>query len=169
MSKICSRCKILKENTEFSKGQGTQDLQNYCKLCSKKYNQSDKMKDYMKKYRNSDIGLKNRKNPKTIYYCLFYNAKRDKRVIEFTIKEFISWYNKQDKTCIYCHKTEREAIKDKSGKYCRLSIDRKDNKIGYTLNNIGLCCMSCNLRKSDDLSFEQMIKVAQFINKLKEK
>lgn len=41
-----------------------------------------------------------------------------------------------------------------------LSIDRKDNKLGYQLKNISLACLRCNNIKSDFFSEEEWTYVA---------
>jgi hypothetical protein len=90
------------------------------------------------------------------------------RNIKFNIKQedFITWYNNQDKICVYCKRTEKEIINDKNKKSYRLSIDRKDNNIGYTLDNIVLACYRCNMIKSAEFTFAQMLKIGKFLQKL---
>ena len=169
MDKICSKCKILKPFTNFSKGSGTYNLQNYCKECSFEYGKTPNMKTYQIRYRQSPKGKEFIKHPNAIYATLKYNATRDNKLLTFTLKDFTVWYVNQPKRCVYCNREESEAIKDRDGKYNRLSIDRMNNNLGYDLDNIALACCRCNVRKSDDLTFNQMKEVANFINKLKEK
>lgn len=51
----------------------------------------------------------------------------------------------------------------------RLTIDRKDNKIGYIIDNMVLCCFRCNSTKSDFFTFEEMLKIGKKIIKPKYK
>ena len=64
--------------------------------------------------------------------------------IGFNLEEqvFINWFITQPQTCYYCGKSFNEEIPA-----LHRTIDRKDNKQGYSLNNIVLACRSCNARK----------------------
>lgn len=53
--------------------------------------------------------------------------------------------------CTYCAK---EVLSEKG-----CSLDRLDNNLGYTLDNVVTCCGDCNTVRSDILSHEEM-KVA---------
>ncbi len=77
-----------------------------------------------------------RQTTKGKYYTLKEKAKR--RNIKFSIKlrEFEKIY--KNKICYYC----RDKIKLKEW-----SLDRIDNKKGYTLGNIYVCCLWCNKMK----------------------
>ena len=44
-----------------------------------------------------------------------------------------------------------------------LTFDRKDNDGIYTMNNIVISCMRCNLMKSNDISYALMVKIGQLI------
>ena len=43
----------------------------------------------------------------------------------------------------------------------RLSIDRKDNSLGYEKGNLALACMICNKIKSDFFSEKEMLEIAK--------
>lgn len=105
-------------------------------------------------------------NPKLIYSNIIYKIKKRKLSINISKEDFVSWYNIQPKICIYCGRTEEESIKDKNGKYYRLTIERKDNNIGYQLDNIALCCFRCNSIKGSLFNYNQMIKLGKFINEI---
>ena len=85
----------------------------------------------------------------------------------FSLEEFIEWYNKQEKKCVYCGITEQELLTLKDDKmllnrkYKSLTIDRKDNQKGYKLDNIVLACMRCNSTKSDFFTFEEMKEIGE--------
>jgi hypothetical protein len=44
-------------------------------------------------------------------------------------------------------------------------LDRKDNSIGYTIENCVVCCSRCNVVKSDRFTYEQFIEIGKLIRK----
>jgi hypothetical protein len=117
----------------------------------------NKMQNYSKIWRYTIKG---------IYFHLKNKSKR--RNIEFNItkEDFIRWYNNQEKKCCYCNRTEKEVINDANQKSYRLTYDRKDNNKGYTIDNIILACYRCNMIKSAEFTFEQMLKIGKFLQTL---
>lgn len=85
-----------------------------------------------------------------------------------TVDEFISCIRKP---CYYCGETNN-IIKVNDGKSINVQlrangIDRKDNSIGYTLDNIVPCCSICNYAKrilTADEYITHCKKVANFYN-----
>ena len=66
--------------------------------------------------------------------------------------------------CAYCDVPEDRLgdFYDSYNKWSpRLSVDAKDNNIGYEIGNIVLACRRCNSLKSDILSFDEMREFAQ--------
>lgn len=156
--KICNICKIKKSiNNFYNYKLGKNGKESRCKICSQKATHN-----WFKSFK----GQTYYQLPISIYRYLKSRAKS--RKISFNIKQidFINWYNKELKICIYCNRTAKEAIKDYGGYHTRLSIDRKNNNLGYQLNNIVLACYRCNALKSNYFTFEEMQKIATFINKL---
>jgi hypothetical protein len=103
---------------------------------------------------------------KGIYSHLKDKAKRRNILFDLIFDSFFSWYKKQKKICIYCKRSEKQAIKDRNGNYKRLTIDRKDNNKGYTLDNLGLCCYKCNAVKGADLTFKEMSIIGKYLKKI---
>lgn len=68
-------------------------------------------------------------------------AKRDGRTFALTPEQFEKIVNDR---CTYC------------GQWPGRSIDRKDNRSGYTLNNVVPCCGECNFAKGR-MSYHQFI------------
>ena len=81
-----------------------------------------------------------------------------------TFEEFRDWYDSQEKKCTYCTQSllEIQLVPDILNKE-RLSIDRKDNAKGYTLENITLACLRCNAIKSNFFTFDQMLEVGKIV------
>lgn len=158
-TKLCSKCQNLKLFKEFYKDKRKKSrLYSRCKKCcyvtSKKYTQSLLGKAMLKRYYHSTKG---------IYNQLKTTAKRKQIDFKLNKKLFIRWYNKQIKICIYCKRLEFQVIKDYNGRHNRLTIDRKDNKKGYKLNNITLCCHKCNTIKGDVFTYKEMIKIGKIL------
>jgi len=104
-------------------------------------------------------------NPaKVIWYGLYHRAKRSQLSFRITKQQFIVWHTKQIKKCIYCGIKENELPKNlllTLNKGFKLTIDRKNNNKGYTLNNITLCCLRCNFIKSDFFTYKEMLKIGK--------
>jgi hypothetical protein len=73
--------------------------------------------------------------------------------------EFIEWYDKQPKSCVYCKIPENLVVNIKNNKMknCkRLTIDRIVPSKGYKQDNMALACTTCNFVKNDIFSFDEM-------------
>jgi len=62
-------------------------------------------------------------------------------------KDFKSWFLNQKKECFYCKKKD-----------VKLTIDRKNNNLGYVTGNMALACSSCNSAKGDRYTEEEMLE-----------
>ena len=117
----------------------------------------------MKFYRENKetINDRKRKNPKTLYATIKRNAHNRNIEISITKDEFIDWWDKQEQICVYCSvPVSRLAYTDISRKLSqRLSIDRKDNDIGYCSGNLVLACLRCNFIKSNLFTFDEMKEI----------
>ena len=69
-------------------------------------------------------------------------------VCEITDEQFVELWNK---VCIYCNMS----ITDQTG----VGLDRINNDLGYTINNVLPCCGTCNYIRGDYLTVPEM-KVA---------
>jgi hypothetical protein len=188
MIKFCYKCQKNKSFSEFGKDKSRIDgLSNICKSCRNKIYQINcldlkfkskerkmknkyyiknkykfllKAKKYYKKNKDK-VSLYNI-SPQRIYRLLEKESKRRKIEFNLLTNDFITWYVNQPKICIYCKRIESEALKDCNNKYKRLSIDRKNNNEGYSLNNIGLACYRCNTMKGEIFTYNEMIEIGKF-------
>jgi hypothetical protein len=150
MSTICKECtyKRIKNNINLNKEKYREIGRNWT------LKNPEKRKMITKRYTSS---------PKGIYRNL---VKRDKTKVLITQKDFIDWYIKQEKTCIYCGIPENLVAKLAKGKLrARLTIDMLEPKGNYEKSNIALACGICNLIKSDIFTPAEMSEVGKIINK----
>lgn len=78
---------------------------------------------------------------------------RDKN-FSITYDQFIELI---DKPCYYCNNELGEKSKTGSG------LDRKDNNLGYEIDNVVTCCTFCNKLKSNIFNEKEMIAIANMI------
>lgn len=58
------------------------------------------------------------------------------------------------KNCFYCDRKLNET---------GIGLDRKNNSLGYTIENVVPCCKMCNETKLDNFDFEEMLLLAKVI------
>lgn len=147
-TKECTKCGVEKPFSAFSKHRLSKDGHAYqCKECNAKR---------AKIWRGT---------PTSIYTSMvgrvnFYH----KTKICISKEEFLEWYHSQPKLCVYCDIPEEKAIiwkKIFNHRSTKLSIDRKNAFGNYEAGNIVLCCYTCNIIKSNVLSYDEMRYVGQ--------
>ena len=88
-----------------------------------------------------------------------------------TKEEFLKWYTRTLKVCEYCGIPEEilERITDEKKAFGKrwLTIDRKDNAVGYVPENMCLACMRCNYVKSSVLTYNEMKEIGEMYIKPK--
>lgn len=101
-------------------------------------------------------------------YCR--NAKKFGRNFDLTVEDV------KILTSSNCHYCGTEPLKIKShrrqhtswGNYCYNGIDRRDNQLGYSLDNCLPCCNICNRAKNDmpyDKFIDYLNRVAKYMNR----
>jgi len=73
--------------------------------------------------------------PQTKYRTYKHSAVTRKIPFDLTYREFLTYWQKP---CAYC-----------GTPISTIGLDRKDNTLGYTANNVGSCCAACNWMKGD--------------------
>jgi 5-methylcytosine-specific restriction endonuclease McrA len=171
--KQCSRCKrILSVKNFYHDCHSSDGYKGQCKDCKRTWQQSENGKRSIKKYCDKNRQRLNKylkeyaQTINGIYHYLLHSAKRRKINFKIKFNDFVKWYNSQSRICIYCKRKESEALKYGKKKYYKLTIDRKNNDKGYTLNNIVLACYKCNTVKGSDLSFQEMLIIGEVLHKI---
>ncbi len=115
----------------------------------------EKMKGYLNKHY---------KTPKGRYTAL--KSRAVGRQVPFTItrEEFCGWFVNQPLKCHYCSVAliNNGGLKQPN----TLTIDRKDNGRGYSLENMAFCCSRCNMIKGAWFTEKQMLEIMPAILKV---
>lgn len=92
------------------------------------------------------------------------------RNVALTYEEFIDII--KDKACHYCKKVlvfnkhSRDSNGFKVSKAYQL--DRKDNNLGYTKENVVSCCWGCNRIKSDIYTYDEFMRLSPILKDIEE-
>lgn len=147
-TRICPRCSKEKALTDFYYPRKTKSGYScWCKQCEREKG---------KAYRSTPSGLysiiKGREN--------FYHRAE----VRITRDEFVDWYERQEKQCVYCDIPEDKTVIWKklfNHRSTKLSVDRKSSSGDYVLDNMALCCYLCNTLKNNVLSYDEMRYIGQ--------
>jgi len=104
--------------------------------------------------------------PRGVYIRLKTTSKFRNIELAISEKDFINWYDNQEKKCHYCNRTLEEIKQDnrEQDKHkTKMSIDRKDNDRGYITDNIVLACTRCNLIKGNYFTEQEMLKIGKIL------
>jgi hypothetical protein len=131
-AKYCPKCQRVLPPAEFYKATRNFDkLTVYCKTCSLafkaiwRHNNKEKILADDRYYRTFV--------PRGKYICYKKSSRRLGRIFTLTFEQFNTFWKAP---CTYCG----EPIKT-------IGLDRVDNTIGYTFDNVVSCCKMCNFMK----------------------
>lgn len=182
--KICSKCKIEKEDICF--GKNKDKLRGDCRQCRSLYQQINKkqIKEYKDKYSSLEENKLHKKEYDKIYRNIpeikEKNKQYHKKYYETHFKDSIDAYNKRRDIkhifSIYkCNARNRNLSFDltfeqfktfwnQNCSYCNtniktIGIDRVDSSIGYSLENCVSCCFTCNRMKMADSKEDFLIQI----------
>ena len=95
-----------------------------------------------------------------LYNVLLAEAHRGSRDIpvQLSYDEFVKFTC--EKTCHYCGGNVVWAFRIRHKEYVGTNIDRKDNTLGYSVDNCVVCCGSCNRTKGDRYTYEEFLIIA---------
>ena len=92
-------------------------------------------------------------NRNALFLSYKTKAKKRKLLFELTIEQFTKF---TQKNCFYCNKIPSQIKRQNEtyGEYVYNGIDRKNNNLGYTLENCVSCCKRCNIAKNNMSEWE---------------
>lgn len=147
-TKHCKRCDRTLPIDQFHKDKKSKDGHAfYCKECCAEYG---------RRYRSTARGA----YASSKGTC----TNRNRKPFNISKEDYLSWYNSQPRICGYCDLPEKELgkINDKFLKPTkRLTVDCKDNSLGYVKGNLILSCRRCNSLKLDFFTYEEMRYIGQ--------
>lgn len=163
-TKKCNYCKETKPLTEFSLRtiNGKKYPRSRCRICWNKTHQNtpsyQRIHKSNQKRRNERISLARASNdPKILSQLILQDsrksdrkANRENNLSKDTIFQIII------QPCSYCEDTS-----------CRMTVDRIDNKIGHTIDNIIPACIRCNLTRGN-MPYEAWLIVSAGMKKARE-
>lgn len=103
-----------------------------------------------------------------LYNILIAEAVRGTRTVPVSLsyEEFLSFTN--TKTCHYCNAgvlwAERIRHLGREG----TNLDRKDNALGYSVDNCVVCCSSCNRAKGAQFTYEEFMMLSPTLKNIQE-
>lgn len=115
---------------------------------------------YRKSYKRKNALQKSEASFNGLYYEYLRNAKSRKKDFELTKEQFKELTSK---SCHYCNKKPSKIFYKEgcNGEYIYNGVDRRDNNLGYILENCVPCCYKCNTIKGEHLSEEEMFVVVR--------
>lgn len=96
--------------------------------------------------------IKNNTSEYGRYYQYWYSAERRGVPFDITLDEFLSLWQKP---CTYC-----------GGEIATIGLDRVNNSLGYSLDNVLPCCKVCNTMKMDTNLDEWLIHIKKIIKNI---
>jgi len=153
-TKHCKRCDRDLPLSKFNKDKNRPDgLAFYCKNCVSEEGQ---------RFRSTALGVFGLIKGRQTHFRKINSTK----VKPFNLKKevFVEWYDKEPKVCHYCEIPEDKLYlfnKKFNIRGRRLSVDCKDNALGYILENLVLACDKCNITKNNALTHDEMLFVGK--------
>lgn len=191
--KLCSKCGLSKPISEFYQEirDGKTRTRKECKECFKKririnekknrayinerkrapgsrYKQWRKEYDQIHKERQDAQESKWRQTSPGVYCSLRGSANKRKVPFDIEKENFFRWYESESKKCHYCDMLVEECGLYRGCNAMRLTIDRMDSNLGYSLDNMVLACPICNTVKNNVLTYKQMLEVGKMIKENRE-
>jgi len=160
---------LEKENAirkeKLSKGKNRYYLYVFeCNGCGKELNvQSSSLKTHSGKC----IRCTQLKEPYMYIYNELRGHKKQDKEVSITFEDFLSLIS--ESSCHYCG---IQLVHEKYSRYWGKTnsrahqLDRKNNDLGYSKDNLVTCCWECNRLKSDRFTYEEFIQFSPILKKI---
>jgi len=107
------------------------------------------------------------KEPYKYIYNELKSHRRNNTSFKLTFEEFLEII--KEKQCHYCG--EDLIYEEYSRVWGKLNsrahqLDRKNNDLGYTKENVVTCCWECNRLKSDRFTYEEFLQLSPILKKI---
>ncbi len=99
-----------------------------------------------------------------LYNQFVRTVKKSKKHSSISYEDFLQFTHQKE--CFYCGKKIswlKYTTKSSSRAY---HLDRKDNSLGYSVENCVVCCAICNRLKSDMFSFDEMCLLSPVLKRI---
>jgi len=160
---------LLKENAirEEKIVKGKNRYYNFIFECSRCGKELNVQRSSMKRHSGKCMRCTQLKEPYAYIYNELKLHKRRGTTVEFTFDEFLEII--KAKECHYCGETliyeEYSRVWGKTNSRAH-QLDRKDNDLGYTKDNVVTCCWECNRLKSDRFTYEEFNQLSPILRKI---
>lgn len=114
-----------------------------------------KKKNTKRDYMSANEIDKSKLRLKASKMCSSYKIKDKKRRFNYDLTTDWIIDNILFKNCVYCNSNEF------------IGCDRVDNNKGHTKNNVVPCCVSCNITRGNNYTYEEMIILGKTIKEIK--
>lgn len=162
LSRMCTACRVDKPINDFHpRAAGRFGRRRQCrecrKVCARRWYRKNLEKS-RRRGREAARAFLNSHPSTRSFYSVKGGAQR--RGVKFLLsrEDFKQWWLEQDAQCHYCG---LNAAGNKAYQGRRLSVDRKNNSEGYSLDNIVLACDRCNISKGSVFSYSEWKEIAQ--------
>lgn len=99
----------------------------------------------------------------SLYNHFLRTAKHQGWRTEITYSNFLEYT--KEKLCHYCFSKVAWSLLDKEGNPWCYNLDRKDSSVGYSRDNVVVCCKKCNRGKSDLFTYEEWWRMTECFRK----
>jgi 5'-deoxynucleotidase YfbR-like HD superfamily hydrolase len=101
------------------------------------------------------VELVSKKPFESVYNKLLYKAEKDNHTVTLSYEDYLVFTDTE--TCHYCG-AEIYWCKTKVRKKAEgHNLDRKDNSLGYSIENCVVCCGDCNRTKGDRYTYDEFM------------
>jgi hypothetical protein len=102
----------------------------------------------------------------SVYNKLLYVAERRKHTVDLSYEDYLVFTHVKE--CHYCGANLYWRKVYAYGKPGGHNLDRKDNSLGYSVDNCVVCCGWCNRTKGDRFTYEEFMLVAPILRMIQE-